>query len=230
MVNQVIEGFEKTGNPYKDVLLALEHSRCPFLVIGGVAVVLHGSNRFTPDVNILIDFSSDLFPQAIESIERLGLHPATSIPVDSVPDQATRQELVAAGHTFLRFSDSQLPNFSLDLLLVDIGSFSELYARRVQFPVQNTELAALGLADLIALKQCLNRMQDQVDVMQLELVQKILAQADPENAYEHLQAELPAGFDEAFYKSLVNFQTLSTEERLDWLQNMLAAVGGFCLF
>lgn len=226
----IAANFEKSGNPYADVIQAVELSGCPYLIIGGVAVVLHGSNRFTPDVNILLDFTSSHFGQALALLENLGLRYAGQGAIPDVRDPAVREKLCAAGEILLRFEDLSMPNFSVDILLAAVGDFEEMYARRSDFPLGSSRVSVLGLEDLLRMKRELHRMQDQVDVMQLEFLQKVLQHPSGSRSFETFEAEAPAGFEQPSFESLLAFQELSHEDRFDWLRDVLAAVGGFCMF
>ena len=226
---EIAASFEKTGNPYTDVILALEASGCPYLIIGGVAVVMHGSNRFTPDVNILIDFSSSLFGQAVRLLESIGLRYASTGPMPDVRDPAVRQSLCGTGEVLLRFEDPSMPNFSVDMLLADIGDFEDLFTRRSRFSLESGHVSVVGLDDLLEMKRELNRMQDQVDVGQLEFLKKIHARSG-ERSFDVFEADAPPGVEESSFESLLAFQDLSHEDRFSWLRDVLAAVGGFCMF
>lgn len=221
---------EPFGNPYKEVLLALNGTQCPYLVIGGVAVVQHGSSRFTPDVNLALDFGAEQVTCALHTLQAMGLCGPKEFPIETMAKPEERERAREEYGALLPLGDLGLPNFSADLLLEPLSNFSELFAQRVPLAAFGTVVPMLSLKDLLQMKNDLNRPQDQMDVEQLEFIAKVATFPDPDIAYDALQSELPLGVDRGYYDSLMEFQKLSPDERFDWLLKMLSAVGGFCVF
>jgi hypothetical protein len=46
-------------DPFERTIAALEAARVRYLIVGGVAVVLHGHLRTTGDLDLLVDLSDD---------------------------------------------------------------------------------------------------------------------------------------------------------------------------
>ncbi len=225
-----MSGEIDTQNPYFEVFRTLNASGCPYIVIGGIAVVLHGSNRFTPDVNILLDFRHPQAAAALQALNSLGLKPTPQLSSCNIANPAVRADLLAQGIQLFKLENAALPNFSADVVVVSVGDFDHLQNQSTVCQAYGLSFHICGLQDLINMKKALNRPQDQMDVTNLELIQSIAHCSTAEEAYKFLDETLPEGFDFNYFSNLFDFGKLPAEEKLNWLIQMLAALGGFCMF
>jgi len=60
---------------YEEVLRALDSSSIRFILVGGVAVVLHGVPRTTMDLDLVIDLEEGNVRRFVEVMTRLGFVP-----------------------------------------------------------------------------------------------------------------------------------------------------------
>ena len=66
-------------NRSQDVFKSLQRHNVRYLVIGGIAVILHGVPRATFDLDILIEATSDNAARLLTALEEAGLGTATLI-------------------------------------------------------------------------------------------------------------------------------------------------------
>ncbi len=66
---------------FEPLLAALTSSGTRFVVVGGVAVVLHGHPRFTADLDVALDLTADEPRRVVEALTAVGLVPL--LPVDA---------------------------------------------------------------------------------------------------------------------------------------------------
>jgi hypothetical protein len=64
---------------YEPVFDALNRAGVRYVVVGGVAVVLHGHARLTADLDLAIDLSDVPARKAIEALMDLGLEPRAPV-------------------------------------------------------------------------------------------------------------------------------------------------------
>ena len=108
-----------------------EQSRLPFLVIGGHAVILHGYQRSTADLDVLIRRNDlDAWVKALAK-------------VNYVPDYVHR--------TFARFRSSA-GAIDLDLMLVSDETFQKMSAESKVSKFEQTSISIPSIEHLIALK------------------------------------------------------------------------------
>jgi len=65
---------------FEPIFESLNAAGARYVVVGGVAVVLHGHARLTADLDIAVDLTPDAARNAVDALLRLGLRPRA--PVD----------------------------------------------------------------------------------------------------------------------------------------------------
>jgi hypothetical protein len=67
--------------PYQDVFQHLDRCSIRFVVIGGMALVLHGSSRPTSDLDVMVDPAPDEANRAMSALSSLGFQPTIPLPL-----------------------------------------------------------------------------------------------------------------------------------------------------
>lgn len=70
---------------------ALRGSNCPYVVVGGLAVVLQGVGRLTHDVDLVVELHSSATVDLIEALEALGYQPRVPVKARDFADEAIRR-------------------------------------------------------------------------------------------------------------------------------------------
>jgi hypothetical protein len=156
-----------------DLLLALTNAQVEFVVIGGVAVGVHGFIRATKDLDIVPDPT----PENLERLARVLVEiEAQHVGVgDFLPDEfpydPTDPAQLAEGANFCLNTS----HGSLDILQWVSGidtelAYSELAPRAVTVSFRNTQIRVCSLDHLRAMKRAAGRPQDLKDLEQLAAV------------------------------------------------------------
>ncbi len=134
------------------------HSReCRYLVIGGIAAVLHGVPRATFDLDILIEAAPDNAKRLLQALADAGLGTAALITVE---------ELLANEITV--FSD----RVRIDPQTATPGlHFGTAWQRRQEMTYKGQPLYVVSRRDLIASKRASGRPVDLEDVRLLDQIQ-----------------------------------------------------------
>lgn len=139
-----------------------------FVVIGGLAAVVHGSATITRDLDVV--YGTDR-----ENLDRLGavlvsLGARLSGVTDDVP-------FVPDGRTLRRTRVLTLdtPDGRLDLLAQPDGAppYERLRDRALRADLDGVEVRIAALDDLIAMKKAAGRPKDLVAVEELEAIQRL---------------------------------------------------------
>jgi len=77
--------------PLLDVLARLVAADVRAVVVGGVAVVLHGHPRLTADLDIVLDLAPENVRPAPEVLAHAGLVPRLPVDVHGFADEETRE-------------------------------------------------------------------------------------------------------------------------------------------
>ena len=151
----------------RELLQRLTERGVDFVVVGGVAVILQASPRFTKDLDIC-------YAPEQENLDRLG---AVLIELEArlrgvdddlpfVPDgRALRQTQILT----LTTADG-----GLDLLVEPDGSpgYRTLRRRADQIDIEGIVVRVASIEDLIAMKRAAGRPQDLVDLESLEIARR----------------------------------------------------------
>ncbi len=125
-----------------------------YVVIGGIAAVLHGVARATFDLDILIEPTHENAARLLKALEEAGLGTAALTNVD---------DLLA--HEITVFSD----RVRIDVQTSTPGLvFADAWSRRVMLSYECQSFPVVSRADLIASKRAAGRPRDLEDVRVLE--------------------------------------------------------------
>jgi hypothetical protein len=151
-----------------DLLRRLVAERVDFVVVGGLAAVVHGSAAITRDLDIT-------YAPDPENLERLGramvsLDARLRGVTDDVPFVPDRRTLRRT-----RVLTLATPDGSLDLLAQPDGAppYERLKERAWRAPLAGITVRVASLDDLIAMKKAAGRPKDLVAVEELEAIQRL---------------------------------------------------------
>jgi len=139
---------------FKELLALLEENNVDYMIVGGYAVAFHGFPRFTKDIDIFFDASSENVEKVIDTLEQFGF---------------SRKELDKA----LFSTEGNIVTFGVAPVRVDFINqidgvqFLEAKQNRVRGKYGNVEVSFIGKDDLIKNKKSTPRSKDKVDVEEL---------------------------------------------------------------
>lgn len=149
------------------VLAALEQRNVRYLVVGGVAVVLHGLLRTTADLDLVVQLEPSNVQRALEALSDLGFHPRAPVPAESFADSRTRQEWIRDKNLQVFSFWSDAGPLEVDLFVEEPFDFDDAYSRAVRAPLKSITVSVVSREDLIALKQAAGRPLDIADAQRL---------------------------------------------------------------
>jgi predicted nucleotidyltransferase len=158
---------------------ALEDSGARYLVVGGVAVVLHGHPRFTADLDLMLALDAPNVDAALSALEGLGFRPRAPVPLRAFADPAQRLEWERTkGMTVFSLWSADLPGTEVDLFVAVPLPFEAAWPRRLRADLGGINVNVASLGDLIEMKRRAGRPQDLEDVRELEALARDLAGRD----------------------------------------------------
>lgn len=124
---------------------ALDAAGARYALIGGFAIAAHGYQRFSEDIDLLVDPSADNTPRWVEALSTLPDGAAAELRDD--PDVFQRE-----GHYAIRVNDE----ITVDIMPAACGhGWAELasYAVRIPIPDADVSLCVLSLEGLLLTKE-----------------------------------------------------------------------------
>jgi hypothetical protein len=140
------------------VCTALNAAGARYLVIGGVACILHGHVRATKDVDILIERTLDNARRVLEGLEGVGYGFAR----EWLPEELLRKPITIIG------DDPAVDIFTVAWSV----KYDDAVARSSTVDGGGVAIPLVGLDDLIASKRT-GRPQDTADIAVLEEIRRI---------------------------------------------------------
>ena len=154
---------------FEPLFATLNRAGVRYVVVGGVAVVLHGHARLTADVDLVVDLEPGAARLAVQTLVQTGLVPRAPIDPAGFADPATRNAWVSdKGMKVFSWWDPRDPLREVDVFVEHAIPFADLWARSVVVTLETTVVRIAGIDDLIALKRAAGRPEDRADVEALE--------------------------------------------------------------
>ena len=138
----------KTPTSYGDVFDRLERDRVRYVVVSGMAVVLHGYVRPIVDLDIVIDPAPDEANRALHALILSGFVPSLPLPLSAV--------------TVMRMFDRS--QREVDVFVRYHIPFGELWAHSENVPVGDHVARVASLDHLLKAKRITGRPHDLLDI------------------------------------------------------------------
>jgi hypothetical protein len=153
---------------YLEIIGALNKARIKYLLIGGVALVLHGIVRLTADIDLLISLEKDNVARFIEAMKKLGFKPRLNEDPEGLADPKRRALWAKRNMKAFSFIHKKDDYKIIDVLIETVVPFEDAYGRRKKIKADGINIDVLSLKDLISLKKASAREQDMNDIRMLE--------------------------------------------------------------
>ena len=157
---------------FAPVFDALNRSGTRYVVVGGVATILHGYVRGTTDVDVVIDLDETSARRAIEELERIGYRPQAPVHAKDFADKPTRETWARERGMIVFSLYSEANPVVVDLFVRSPMDFEGLWTRSEVRALEGGPVRVASLDDLIRIKRTAARPQDLVDVTELEAIQR----------------------------------------------------------
>ena len=156
---------------FEPIFEALNESGVRYVVVGGVAVVLHGHARLTADLDLAVDLSPASAKKAVDALVRTGLQPRAPVEASDFADPKARARWVEeqSMQMFTMWDPKNVLRL-VDLFVENPIDFEELWAGSELVELEGTAVRVASVPDLIRLKRMAARPQDASDIEALEAI------------------------------------------------------------
>ncbi len=163
-----------------DIFRALDDAEVRYLVVGGVAVVLHGYPRFTADLDLVVELTASNASAAIAGLQTLGYRPRAPVRAEDFADEDIRASWREdKGLTVFSLWSPSYPGTEVDLFVEEPFDFGQAWSRRLDAVLDDgTTVRVVGIDDLRALKASVGRPKDVDDIAQLDAIARATLQED----------------------------------------------------
>jgi len=154
---------------YGEVFRKLKERKINYLVVGGIAVALHGAPRFTADADLALQLVPDNIEKFLLALEQLGYEPKAPVNAKDFADPKKRAGWIKdKGMTVLSFWNTNDPLKLIDVFVANPIDFQEMANEKMVKTAAGIEIPIPSLRHLIKLKRIAGRPQDLRDIELLE--------------------------------------------------------------
>ena len=172
------------GGALTDIFRAFDDAEVRYLVVGGVAVVLHGYPRFTADLDLVVELTASNASAAIAALQTLGYRPRAPVRAEDFADQDIRASWREdKGLTVFSLWSPSYPGTEVDLFVEEPFDFGAAWSRRLDALLNDgTTVHVVGIDDLRVLKANVGRPKDVDDIAQLDAIARATLKDDEDGA------------------------------------------------
>ncbi|MFA7281911.1 MAG: nucleotidyl transferase AbiEii/AbiGii toxin family protein [Sterolibacterium sp.] len=155
-----------------DLIRSLSNADIDFVLVGGLAVALHGYQRVTMDVDVVLAMTPENLRRFIDCAKAAGLRPVIPVPIDALADpDRIEQWHREKGMLAFALRGPDMMATVIDVLVRPVVSFAELKRDAVMAPVGTLTIPIASIEHLIAMKTGTGRSKDAIDIEELRKLQ-----------------------------------------------------------
>lgn len=152
-----------------ELLKMLDEAGVEFVLVGGLAVALHGYHRVTMDVDVVVSMNEENLQCFITAAKDAGLRPSIPVSMESL----MQPDLIEQWHRekgMLAFSLRGVETMAtvLDVLVRPVVPFADLRRDATMIEVGTAHIPVASVDHLIEMKTGTGRSKDAIDIEELQ--------------------------------------------------------------
>lgn len=156
-----------------ELLHSLSEGQVQYVLVGGLAVQLHGFMRSTFDVDLVLAMDDENLARFIAVAKQLGLVPSIPVPIDALRDgRQIEQWHREKGMLAFALREPQIGGGVVDVLVRPEVSFEQLKRNAVVGALFTQQVWIASIDDLLTMKRAANRPKDHLDIAALEKIKR----------------------------------------------------------
>lgn len=169
--------MKRLNKPYLlEFIACLADKGVEFIICGGMAVVYHGIERMTMDLDIAINMAPDNVKKFLTAVKDLGLTPRVPVPPESLLDKKMVDFFIREKNAIVfTFWDTDSPYRQIDIFLTKDKSYDVLIEYTVDAAVGDHIVKIISIEKLLEMKLAIQPPRDK-DKMDIAALKKIIDQ------------------------------------------------------
>lgn len=156
-----------------ELLRSLSDAQVRYVLVGGIAVQLHGYFRTTFDVDLVLAMDDDNLARFIDVAKQRGLIPSIPVPIDSLRNAAQiEQWYLEKGMLAFALREPQVGGGVVDVLVRPVVPFEQLRRNAILGELFSQKVSIACIDDLLTMKRHANRDKDKLDIAALEKIKR----------------------------------------------------------
>lgn len=159
---------------YLDLFRSLHDHGVRYLLVGGLAMNLHGVPRMTMDVDLVLSLDMRNLDAFIGCARALGLRPLAPVPLEALRDPEQRHAWIEQKHMVAFALAAPGPgSVTVDVLLRHPLEMDVALGRGLVREVEGVPVRLAAVEDMISMKQAAGRRQDLDDIEHLRRLSRM---------------------------------------------------------
>jgi predicted nucleotidyltransferase len=160
------------------IFQTLQATGVRYVVVGGVAVNLHGYQRFTKDVDLIIELVPKESLRALEALQAIGYSPRVPVSVSDFANATVRETWIRdKGMLVFQMYNDKIHQ-TIDIFTSYPLDFDSLWNEAVEIKLTGANPRIASIDHLILMKKQAGRAQDIADIDALQKIKQIIATRD----------------------------------------------------
>lgn len=156
---------------YGEVFEKFNQRKLKYLVVGGVAVVLHGYVRYTADLDIIVDPSPENIDKLFSTLHELNYLPRVPVTAEEFKQERKRREWIEQKNMkAFSFFHRKDPLKMVDVLVGELPKFKRF--KKVIYEIDGIAIPTASVSDITRLKLKADRLKDREDIRKLSQLSK----------------------------------------------------------
>ena len=153
---------------YLPIFKALNDANIKYVVVGGIATILHGYVRATSDIDLVVDLQVEEATKVMTVLTTAGFKPKVPVQAMEFADANKREQWVKEKgmQVFSMYHPDRI-GLTVDLFVKHPIPFDELWSHSVVMNLDGINVRTCSIDDLITMKQQAGRHKDLADIEQL---------------------------------------------------------------
>lgn len=149
----------------REIFKALADAEAEYVVVGGLAVIMHGHLRATRDLDLVIGLQPDNCAKAMDALSGIGLRPRLPVMLADFADPAKREDWSQNRNMLvLQLWDPANPERSVDVFVREPLDFHTMLSDAAIKDLDGILIPVASIRHLIVLKQAAGRPRDMDDI------------------------------------------------------------------
>lgn len=154
-------------------MLEFQKQKVKYVIVGGIAINLHGLLRGTADMDILVDMTDANLKKIVGILKKKGYHVKQPVDPMGIADKSTR-------HDWIHNKNMKAFNFykeneykEVDIIIESSVSYREAERNALQLKIGRMNMPVISIDDLIKMKSHAGRDVDLKDIEQLKKIKEL---------------------------------------------------------
>jgi hypothetical protein len=156
-----------------ELLRSLSAGQVQYVLVGGMAVQLHGYMRSTFDIDLVLAMNDENLERFIGVAKHFGLIPSMPVPIDSLRNtEQIEQWYRDKGMLAFALREPQIGGGVVDILVRPEVPYEQLKKNAIAGELFSQQVWIACIDDLLTMKRVANRAKDRLDIEALEKIKR----------------------------------------------------------